>query len=328
MDEELVEAEVPSVGERLRAAREEKKMSLEDIAAQTRIPQRHLESLEVGNWAALPAPTYTIGFARSYATAVGLDRTEISDRLRTEMGGSRPATAVPAEVFEPADPARTMPKWLVFGAIAAVVLIVAVMSWLNKRSLDEPDANAAVAEAPAAAPVGRSSNAAHGSAAGHRHRDPARLASDQREGRRDPILGDDDARPKLYSPADRSCARAQDRQAGSPQDHGWQFGGTAGRAAGNDGQQRELACRRPDAGRTSASGTSNGRRSDSSRSAARHQPDTAQALERSRSPGNPCAPAGTDGAADDQHHWLTEDSCERKPRRGTISRLPSVGNSR
>jgi transcriptional regulator with XRE-family HTH domain len=152
MDEELVETEVPSVGERLRAAREEKKMSLEDIAAQTRIPQRHLESLEVGNWAALPAPTYTIGFARSYATAVGLERTEISDQLRTEMGGSRPATAVPAEVFEPADPARTMPKWLVFGAVAAVVLIVVVMSWLNKRSLDQPDANAAVAEAPAAAP--------------------------------------------------------------------------------------------------------------------------------------------------------------------------------
>lgn len=151
MDEELVETEVPSVGERLRAAREDKKMSLEDIAAQTRIPQRHLESLETSSWDKLPAPTYTIGFARSYATVVGLDRTEISDQLRTEMGGTRPATAVPAEVFEPADPARTMPKWLVFGAVAAVVLIVVVMSWLNKRSLDQPDANA-VAEAPAAAP--------------------------------------------------------------------------------------------------------------------------------------------------------------------------------
>src|SRR3954463_14866315 len=109
-DDELVDTDVPTVGERLRSAREAKGMSLEDIAAQTRIPLRHLESLEVGNWAALPAPTYTIGFARSYATAVGLERTEISDQLRTEMGGSRPITATP-EVFEPADPARTMPKW-------------------------------------------------------------------------------------------------------------------------------------------------------------------------------------------------------------------------
>jgi transcriptional regulator with XRE-family HTH domain len=152
MDEELVETEVPSVGERLRATREEKKMTLEDIAAQTRIPLRHLESLETSSWDKLPAPTYTIGFARSYATAVGLDRSEISDQLRTEMGGSRPPTAT-AEVFEPADPARTMPKWLVIGAVAAVVLLVLVMTWLNKRSLDPPaDVNAAAAEAPVATP--------------------------------------------------------------------------------------------------------------------------------------------------------------------------------
>src|SRR3954447_17235737 len=115
MDEELVEADVPSVGERLRAAREEKGLSLEDIAAQTRIPRRHLESIENADWEKLPAPTYTIGFARSYATSVGLDRVDIADQLRAEMGGSRPPTMLSPEVFEPADPARTMPKSLVFG---------------------------------------------------------------------------------------------------------------------------------------------------------------------------------------------------------------------
>jgi cytoskeletal protein RodZ len=148
MDEELVEADVPTVGERLRAAREEKGLSLEDVAAQTRIPQRHLESLENSDWDKLPAPTYTTGFAKSYASAVGLDRTEIGDALRAELGGQRTVTHH-AEVFEPADPARTMPKWLVFGAIGAVIILVLVMSWLNERSLEEPDAqdNAAVAAA-------------------------------------------------------------------------------------------------------------------------------------------------------------------------------------
>src|SRR6476659_1938041 len=138
MDEELVEANVPTVGERLRAAREEKKLSLEDIAAQTRIPQRHLESIEVANWDALPAPTYTVGFAKSYASAVGLDRDDIGEQLREEMGGQRLATST-AEVFEPADPARTMPKSLVIGAVAAVILLIAVMRWLNSRALQSPD---------------------------------------------------------------------------------------------------------------------------------------------------------------------------------------------
>jgi cytoskeletal protein RodZ len=154
MDEELVETDGPSVGERLRVAREEKKMSLEDIAAQTRIPQRHLESIERSEWDKLPAPTYTIGFARSYATCVGLDRTDISDQLRTEIGGSRPTMTAP-EVFEPADPARTMPKSLVFGAIAAVLVLVLVMTWLNKRSLDpdETTTNTPATAASATAPL-------------------------------------------------------------------------------------------------------------------------------------------------------------------------------
>ena len=138
MDEELVESDVPTVGQRLRAAREEMKLNLEDIAAQTRIPQRHLESIETADWDHLPAPTYTVGFAKSYASAVGLDRTEIGEQLREEMGGQRFATAQ-TEVLEAADPARTMPKWLVFGAIAAVILLIVIMSWLNRRSLDQTE---------------------------------------------------------------------------------------------------------------------------------------------------------------------------------------------
>jgi cytoskeletal protein RodZ len=151
MDEELAQSDVPSVGERLRAARDEKGLSLEEIAAQTRIPRRHLEAIESADWERLPAPTYTIGFARSYASVVGLDRTEIADQLRSEMGGQRPATTA-AEVFEPADPARTMPKGLVIGAIIAVIALVFLMSWLSRRSLDQPEepANSAVAAAPSA----------------------------------------------------------------------------------------------------------------------------------------------------------------------------------
>jgi len=148
--DDLAEPQVVSAGQRLRAAREEKGLSLEDVAAQTRIPRRHLESLENGDWERLPAPTYTTGFAKSYATVVGLDRAEIYEQLRGEMGGVRPMAAA-SEVFEPSDPARTMPKWLVFGAIAAVLVLVLVMSWLNERSFRGTD-KAADSPATAAAP--------------------------------------------------------------------------------------------------------------------------------------------------------------------------------
>ena len=150
--DDLPEPEVTTAGQRLRAAREAKGLTLEDVAAQTRIPRRHLESLEIGDWERLPAPTYTIGFAKSYASVVGLDRSEIYEQLREEMGGVRPVHQT-SEVFEPADPARTMPKWLVFGAIAAVLVLVLVMSWLNERSFSEPDDGANETVAEAAAPV-------------------------------------------------------------------------------------------------------------------------------------------------------------------------------
>jgi cytoskeleton protein RodZ len=154
LDEEVVEPAIPTVGERLKAAREEKGLSLEDIAAQTRIPQRHLESIETSDWEHLPAPTYTIGFAKSYASSVGLDRNEIGDQLREEMGGQRFA-ASQSEVIEAADPARTMPKWLVISAVVAVILLIIIMSVLNRRALEQPASNppAAAAPTPAAKPA-------------------------------------------------------------------------------------------------------------------------------------------------------------------------------
>jgi cytoskeleton protein RodZ len=147
-DEETIETTTSSAGERLRLAREEKKLSLEELAAQTRIPLRHLQSLEQGDWSRLPAPTYTIGFAKSYASAVGLDRNEIAEDLRAEMGGQRldPANA---EVFQPADPGRTMPKWLVLAAIGGIIVVVLLLSWLNERSLESEPAPEAASTGPA-----------------------------------------------------------------------------------------------------------------------------------------------------------------------------------
>ena len=138
MDEETDTTEIASVGEQLRAAREEKGLSLEDIASETRVPLRHLESLEAGDWERLPAPTYSVGFAKSYAGAVGLDRSQIAEQLKYEMGGTRADTTT-VEHFEPADPARSMPRWLVLSAIVAIILVVVVFSWLRNRELAGTD---------------------------------------------------------------------------------------------------------------------------------------------------------------------------------------------
>jgi hypothetical protein len=43
-----------------------------------------------------------------------------------------------------------MPKWLVLGGVVAVIVLVIVMSWLNSRSLEQPEAASTNAPAPEA----------------------------------------------------------------------------------------------------------------------------------------------------------------------------------
>lgn len=138
-----------AIGERLRRAREARAMSLDDVASQTRIPMRHLQHIELGEWDALPAPTYAIGFTRNYASAVGLDGPAIANELRDEIGGPRRRTQA-AEYYEPADPARVPPKSLVIGVIVAILLLVgAYVLWRNTLGADTGPAPEPVAEAPA-----------------------------------------------------------------------------------------------------------------------------------------------------------------------------------
>jgi cytoskeletal protein RodZ len=58
----------------LRLARERRGLTLEKVARETKIPQRHLEALEHDNLTALPDGFYRRAEIRAYARAVGLDQ--------------------------------------------------------------------------------------------------------------------------------------------------------------------------------------------------------------------------------------------------------------
>lgn len=115
-----------SVGEQLKAERERLGLSLADLAAKTRVPIRHLESIEKSDFGALPGSTYTLGFARSYARAVDMDPAKASSDLRTELAqGGHEGYQAPLQNYEPADPARVPSRTLAWTAAAIGVLLVA-----------------------------------------------------------------------------------------------------------------------------------------------------------------------------------------------------------
>lgn len=118
------ELPLDGAGQRLRRAREEAGLSVEQLAAETRIPLRHLEVIEQGDFGALPARTYAIGFSRTYAKAVGLDQREIAQQVRAELGMSEAHEVARTSSFEPGDPARVPTRGLAwFSAFAALLLV-------------------------------------------------------------------------------------------------------------------------------------------------------------------------------------------------------------
>lgn len=119
-------------GERLRAAREAKGLDIEHVAAETRIPLRHLEKIEAGAYEELPSRTYAIGFARTYARTVGLDDREIVAAVREELADTGSRSAAVAGGVEPGDPAKLPSRALAwFGAFAAVLLAVGMFAFYN-----------------------------------------------------------------------------------------------------------------------------------------------------------------------------------------------------
>ena len=155
------------IGERLRLAREAKGVSLDEVASQTRIPVRHLQHIETGDWEALPAITYSVGFVRSYGNIVGLDGPALGQELRAQLGGGGRRTGPMPEYYEPADPARVFPRWLAITAVVMGLLMLgAYLMW--RSGLDEsaevaPEPQNVVAEAQA---IPQPSQPAPASAAG------------------------------------------------------------------------------------------------------------------------------------------------------------------
>ena len=142
-------------GASLRAAREAQGLSLDDISARTRVPVRHLEAVEAGDFKSLPSPTYAVGFARAYARAVGMSDSAVAGEVRAEVNriGPRKPEYTP---YEMADPARVPTRGLaiVAAGIALALLVLGGLWFASTRFQTGSDAgttpaNAVVAAVPA-----------------------------------------------------------------------------------------------------------------------------------------------------------------------------------
>lgn len=85
-----------TIGQRLKAAREEKQLTLDRIFEATRIRVNYLRALEDDDLSVMPSPVQARGYLRNYAEYLGLD----IDRLLEEMRSSQQTAG---EIIGPAD---------------------------------------------------------------------------------------------------------------------------------------------------------------------------------------------------------------------------------
>ncbi len=126
-----------TLGAYLRAVREDKGLSLAEVAAVTRIRRAHLQALEDRNRSALPSRPFALGYVRNYAKALGLDGEGAVERFKLDW----PETDEPLRnpVGVQGEERRRNPAL----TVAAVVLLAGVAAWnIAQRALnsDEPAA--------------------------------------------------------------------------------------------------------------------------------------------------------------------------------------------
>ncbi len=157
-----------TAGQTLRAARETACKSLEDIARQTRVPQRMLDALERDALHELPPGPYAVGFAKSFARALNLDANAIAAQV---LGIQQQSGAVYTPTFvqyEPADTARIPSQALAWTAAGiALAMVIAYLVWKSLLMNPSPLANANPA------PMAASSGSATSSAASAQPAAPA-----------------------------------------------------------------------------------------------------------------------------------------------------------
>jgi cytoskeletal protein RodZ len=124
-----------TIGTLLRAARESRGLTLEQIASETKIPKRHLEALERDDFDILPAGVYLRGEIRAFARVVHLNEDLVLARLQRKVVTQDPAPVAVAPPARP--PVLTRERMLVGVGLIAIAAIAGYA--VGRRGPSTPD---------------------------------------------------------------------------------------------------------------------------------------------------------------------------------------------
>lgn len=139
-----------TLGEKLRQAREERGISISEVAEQTRISSLYLKSIEDDNYKPLPGGIFNKGFVKAYAKYVGIDEQEaLQDYARLiakheEVSETEQPRYRPEVLTDDARTASSMVPTIVFAGIILALMtggILFVVNYIQNQPDSPPVAN-------------------------------------------------------------------------------------------------------------------------------------------------------------------------------------------
>lgn len=118
------EEDRPSVGQALQRARNEARLTVDEVSTSTRVRVPIVQAIEEDDFSRCGGDVYARGHIRTLAREVGLDPAELVAQYDEEHGG-RPQPTPPAALFEAERirPERRRPNWTA-AMVAAIVAVV------------------------------------------------------------------------------------------------------------------------------------------------------------------------------------------------------------
>jgi cytoskeleton protein RodZ len=125
-----------SLGEKLRMAREERGISISEVAEQTRISPLYLEAIDQDNYKSLPGGIFNKGFVRSYAKYVGIDEQEALQDYSRIIAESVPVEEPEFKTYRPEvltdDRAATsIVPTVIFAAVILALMSAGILFLVN-----------------------------------------------------------------------------------------------------------------------------------------------------------------------------------------------------
>ncbi|MGG3572159.1 helix-turn-helix domain-containing protein [Bacillus gobiensis] len=115
------------LGLRLKEAREEQGMTLEDLQGTTKIQKRYLVAIEEGNYDVIPGKFYVRAFIKQYSETVGLDSDLLFDEYKKDVPSTQ--TDEVSEKISQMPAKKELPKSAskLMGALPTILVILGVI---------------------------------------------------------------------------------------------------------------------------------------------------------------------------------------------------------